>query len=131
MKNSTIALIFAAIGISSCSDQHIYVFVSNESSADSVVQLEVYLNKEKKLHQAFRYTNVIPDYDEFKFSVPRTSDSIVLDITSNTGVVKSNIRVPRNQKYIFVAYSYKAFGDSVIKPRDVIIASYKRMPQLE
>lgn len=129
MKLSILALIIAVLAISSCSERNIYVFVSNGSDEDTVVKLDLYVNKEKKLSQAFRYTSVIPHEEEFKFSIPRTSDSIVLDITSNTGVVKNNVKVPYNEKYIFIVYAYKTVADTVFKPRDVVIASYKKMPQ--
>jgi hypothetical protein len=131
MPKNTMWLIFVITGVCSCRNKTIHLFISNESTEDSVVQLELFINKQKKLDQAFRYTQVIPDYDNFEFTVPQTADSIVLDMKTNTGVVKSNVSVPANENYIFIAYSYKLATDSVIKPRDLITATYKKMPQIE
>lgn len=123
--------ILAIIGFYSCRDKAIHVFISNESTQDSLIQLELYINQQKKLNETFRYTSVIPDYESFEFTFSHSFDSIVLDAKTNTGVIMNNVKIPRNENYIFIAYSYKFVNDSIIKPRDLIVSSYKKMPQME
>lgn len=79
-------------------------YIENISPKDSLVEINVAVNKKMLLNEKFKYSNIAPNYDTFIYDHP-INDNLTIKAISNTGAINTfNLKFEMDT-YIFLDYT--------------------------
>lgn len=117
MKEIKFILVWLFIASSSCKrEEEITLYISNTSPFTQIDRIQVFVNDTMLLSQSFKYSDIVPNYDVFKFNLKERVNKLrVVELTY--GIEKVDTINTKNDKYVFISFNeFKknlTFGDTV------------------